>query len=33
MMNILFFLNALISYIKTKNVINFINIKIKLYYN
>ena len=34
MINILLFLlNALISYIKIKNTINFINIKTKLYYN
>ena len=30
---LLFFLNILINYIKTKNIINFINIKAKLYYN
>ena len=30
---LLSFLNILINYIKTKNIINFINIKIILYYN
>ena len=27
------FLNVLIGYIKAKNIINFINVKVKLYYN
>ena len=30
---LLLLLNILINYIKTKNTINFINIKVKLYYN
>ena len=30
---LLFLLNTLIDYIKVKNVINFTNIKTKLYYN
>ena len=30
---LLSFLNALIGYIKAKNIINFINVKAKLYYN
>ena len=30
---LLFLLNASINYIKIKNIINFINIEIKLYYN